>query len=175
MDSDGVRCHLRGVAARAEYRTPFRPARPPGAIARVARAFPYVLLVVTATAVAAMGGYEIGSRTRPSDTPSASAQHAAVQVAVRRAVAAQVAADRSKLRRIGTRAIAWQRGRDLALMERRISEQQIADGRLAARAYGRGQIAGRKDAVAKAAKAATTATPAAGGAAGAAATSVTNP
>ena len=119
----------------------------------VARAFAYVLLVVTCTVVAALGGYQIGVRSNPSEEVSASARTTAVHDAVARAVAKQKAADR-RLRRSALKQLAaFQRERFASEMAARVSEVRLAEAANAARAYRRGKVAGRVTAVGEAAKA----------------------
>jgi hypothetical protein len=107
--------------------------------------FSYVLLLVTATSVAALGGYQIGSRVGSTpDADIATDKQVAVQAALERGRKAQRKADRVKLEKMFARATAWQRERDDARFEKRLVEQHIADGRMAARAYARGQVSGKR-------------------------------
>lgn len=125
--------------------------------ARVARAFAYVLLVVTCTVIAALGGYQVGVRSNPSEERSAAERTAAVHQAVQRAVARQKAADR-KLRRSALKRFGeFQRERFAGEMAARVAEVRLAEAANAARAYRRGKAAGR-------ASAPKTATPTAGAA-----------
>ena len=119
-----------------------------GTLHRVARAFAYVLVVVTFTATAAYGGYVIGTRSRPSEADVASGRAAAIHVAVAKAVAARGKADRALRRDAIQAALRYQHTRDMELMQRRLSAQHIADGELAARAFARGRAAGRSRAAA---------------------------
>lgn len=120
--------------------------------ARVARAFAYVLLVVTCTVIAALGGYQVGTRSVPSEKTSAAERTTAVEQAVKHAVASQKAADRrlrvDALKRFGT----FQRSKFESEMAARISEVRIAEAANAARAYRRGKVAGRTSAPVDAAK-----------------------
>ena len=124
-------------------RTEFRPLPDVGGLHRVARAFAYVLVVVTFTATAAYGGYVIGTRSRPSEGDVVARSAASSHTAVARAVAARGHADRVLRREAITKSMAFQRQRDMELMQRRLSEQHIADGEEAARAFARGRAAGR--------------------------------
>lgn len=113
----------------------------------VARAFAYVLLVMTCTVVAALGGYQIGVRSNPSEEVSASERTTAVHDAVARAVAKQKAADR-RLRRDALRDLAaFQRERFAGELSDRVAEVRLAEAANAARAYKRGKVAGRVTAV----------------------------
>lgn len=137
--------------------------------ARVARAFAYVLLVVTCTVVAALGGYQVGVRSNPSEEVSAVERTTAVSGAVARAVARQKAADRV-LRRNALRDLAkFQRERFASEMASRVAEVRLAEAANAARAYRRGKAAGRVTEARAAAKEAAEATTAPAGAAAAAA------
>lgn len=137
--------------------------------ARVARAFAYVLLVVTCTVVAALGGYQVGVRSNPSEEVSAVERTTAVSGAVARAVARQKAADRV-LRRNALRDLAkFQRERFASEMAARVAEVRLAEAANAARAYRRGKAAGRVTEARAAAKEAAEATTAPAGAAAAAA------
>jgi hypothetical protein len=109
----------------------------------VARAFAFLLLVLTCTGVAALGGYTLGARSNPSEAAAATERVAAVRVAVDRAVAEQAARDRRLRRRALADAMAWQREKYLAMMRRRLDEQRLADAEQATRAYARGRAAGR--------------------------------
>jgi hypothetical protein len=135
------------VAVRAQY----RPLPEPGVIARVARGFVYVLVVVAFTATAAYGGYVIGSRHGPSEGAVAADQSAAVKVAVAKAVASQKHEDRARrrdaLRQFGD----FQRQRFAAELQRKLTEQHQIDAEAAARAYTRGKHAGAVVATQKAA------------------------
>jgi len=138
------------VAVRAQY----RPLPEPRAIARLARGFVYVLLVVAFTATAAYGGYVIGSRHGPSEGAVAADQSAAVKAAVTKAVATQKREDRAKrrdaLRQFGD----FQRERFAAELQQKLTEQHQVDAEAAARAYVRGKKAGAVVATQKAAQAA---------------------
>ena len=113
-----------------------------GFTARFARAFAYVLLVVTCTVIAALGGYQVGVRSNPSETTSAAERTQAVHGAVAKAVATQKAADRALRVDALQAAMAFQREKYLALMQRRLDAQHLEDAAEAARAYRRGKAAG---------------------------------
>lgn len=137
------------MAARSDY----RPLPTPGLGARAGRAgraFAYVLLVVTSTAVAALGGYQVGLRTQPAQPPAPAERQ--VDAAVAAAVKKQKAADRAKKRADMAKAMAWQRERFEVELARRISEVRLAEAQNAARAYRRGKAAGAATATAKAAE-----------------------
>lgn len=111
--------------------------------ARMARGFAYVLLVVTSTVIAALGGYTIGSRSTPSERATAAQQADAVREAVSRAVARQKAEDRSLRRDALKRLAAFQREKFDSELSGRVSEVRLAEAANAARAYRRGRTAGR--------------------------------
>lgn len=115
--------------------------------ARVARGFAYVLLVVTCTVVAALGGYTIGTRSSPSERVTAAQQAAEVRDAVARAVARQKAEDRVLRRDALQRLAAFQREKFDGELSRRVSEVRQAEAANAARAYRRGRTAGRATAI----------------------------
>jgi hypothetical protein len=115
--------------------------------ARVARAFAYVLLVVTCTVIAAIGGYQLGSRSGPTADQAAAERTTAVHGAVGRAVAAQKARDRALRRDALKRLAAFQRDRFESEMAARVAEVRLAEAANAARAYRRGKVAGRVAAV----------------------------
>jgi hypothetical protein len=139
LDSLPGRCHLRAVAVRSDY----RPVPEMGLPARIARAFAYVLLVVTCTVIAALGGYQVGVRSSPTEAVSAARREHAVRTAVTRAVAARAAHDRALRRTALARAMRWQRARLETEFARRLGEQHLADAAMAERAYRRGRAAGR--------------------------------
>jgi hypothetical protein len=133
-------------------RTSYEPVPDLGFTARVARAFAYVLLVVTCTVVAALGGYQVGIRSNPSESTSAAERAQAVDTAVAKAVAAQKATDR-RLRRDALKSFGvFQREKYMALMQRRLDAQHLEDAAEAARAYRRGKAAGAAVPAADAAK-----------------------
>jgi hypothetical protein len=132
-----------------------------GSVATGARATAYVLVLISFTAVAGMGGYELGARSRPTNSDIAAGRTGAVQQAVQRAVAARAAADRALRRRYFARAISFEHARDMATIERRLLAQQVADGREAALAYRRGRTAGAAQAKAHAERAGARSGPAA--------------
>ena len=109
----------------------------------VARAFAFLLLVLTCTGVAAFGGYTLGARSNPSEAAVSTQRTEAVRVAVARAVAEQAAEDRELRRRALREAMAWQRDKYLGVLRRRLDEQRLADAEQATRAYARGRAAGR--------------------------------
>jgi hypothetical protein len=111
--------------------------------ARAARAFAYVLLVVTCTVIAALGGYQVGVRSNPSEAATAAKRELAVSTAVRQAVSAQKARDRALRRSALARAMSWQRRRLDGEFARRLDELRLADAAAATRAYRRGRAAGR--------------------------------
>jgi hypothetical protein len=113
----------------------------PGFAARVGRALAYVLLVVTCTVIAAVGGYQVGARTGPSEATVAAEQDHS-RSAITKAVARQKAADRVRRREALAQAMAWQRERFEAEMSTRIAEVRVAEGKNAARAFRRGKAAG---------------------------------
>ncbi len=138
-------CHGRRVAVRNDIRL----APDMGLFARAARAFAYVLLVITCTVIAALGGYQIGLRSRPSEGQVSAERAHAVRAAVDRAVAARGSADRAAFDLIVARRLRARHDEDMALLQRRLDEQHIADGELAARAFVRGRAAGRTAAEAR--------------------------
>lgn len=119
---------------------------------RVARAFAYVLLVVTCTVIAALGGYQVGVRSNPSESTSATERTTAVHDAVTRAVKSQKARDRALRRDALQRMAAFMRDQSDAAIAARISEVRTADAADAARAYRRGKAAGRATVPAEGAK-----------------------
>ncbi|MFL5844416.1 MAG: hypothetical protein ACJ762_06955 [Solirubrobacteraceae bacterium] len=127
-------------------RTHSRPMPEPSFSGRVARAFAYVLLVVTCTVIAALGGYQVGVRSNPSESTSAAQRTTAVHDAVARAVSAQKAKDRAKRRSALRQLAAFQRDRFDSELSSKISEVRIAEAANAARAYRRGKVAGRASA-----------------------------
>jgi hypothetical protein len=114
--------------------------RPSARAGRAGRAFAYVLLVVTCTVIAALGGYQIGTRTQPETTAAPTERQ--LDAAVAAAVKKQKAADRAKKRADMASAMAWQREKFNAELSRRISEVRLAEAENAARAYRRGKAAG---------------------------------
>lgn len=130
-------------------RTAYRPVPEPRLRGALARASAYVLLVVTCTAVAALGGYQVGLRTDTTATTSAAQRAAAQRAAVRRAVATQVATDRRLRRRALAQAMSWQRAKFEEELSARISEVRTAEAANAARAYRRGRAAGRSALIAE--------------------------
>jgi hypothetical protein len=114
----------------------------PGFLGGVARAFAYVLLVVTCTVIAAAGGYEVGSRTGSSDA-AAPAKPDQTRLAVSRAVAAQAAKDRALRRSALAEAMRWQRSKFNQELSAKVSEVRLAEAANAERAYRRGRAAGR--------------------------------
>jgi hypothetical protein len=143
LDGPARRCHLRGVAVRSDYRPVTEMSLP----ARVARAFAYVLLVITCTVIAALGGYQVGARSSPSEQVSAAQREAAVQQAVSGAVAKQKAADRRARREALRNLAVFQRTKFATELAARVSEVRLAEAANAARAYRRGKAAGRITAV----------------------------
>lgn len=143
--------------------------------ARVARAFAYVLLVVTCTVIAALGGYQVGVRSNPSKETSAAERTTAVDQAVKRAVARQKAADRALRRDALKRFGAFQRERFASELAARVAEVRLAEAANAARAYRRGKAAGRVTEARAAAKEAAEATVAPASGAAAAAEADDNP
>ena len=130
------------VAARSEY--PTMADLPQLSFAgRVARAFAYVLLVVTCTVVAALGGYQVGVRSAPAQGVTATDGQASTQEAVRAAVAEQAAEDRQLRREALAKAMRWQRAKLEAEFATRLDAQRLADAENAARAYRRGKQAGK--------------------------------
>lgn len=111
--------------------------------ARAARALAYVLLVVTSTVVAALGGYTIGARADRGPGAQAAPRPEAVAAAVRRAVARQQAADRALRRRALAAAMRWQRAKFARELSAKVAAVRLADAANAARAYRRGRAAGR--------------------------------
>lgn len=111
--------------------------------ARVARALAYVLLVVTCTVIAGLGGYQIGLRSNPSEASVAAEREAAVKSAVAEAVAAQAAADRRRRVDALRDLAAFQREKFDSEMEARIARVRLDEAENAARAYRRGRAAGR--------------------------------
>ena len=102
--------------------------------------FAYLLLVVTCTVIAAMGGYEIGSRTQPKAAAPSTADQ--VEAAVAAAVREQKAADRAKKRADMAKAMAWQRRKFASELSAKVAEARLAEAENAARAYRRGKAAG---------------------------------
>ena len=130
------------VAARSDYRP--LPDLPQLSFAgRVARAFAYVLLVVTCTVVAALGGYQVGVRTVPSEGVTAGERDATTRQAVQAAVAKQAAEDRQLRRAALAKAMRWQRAKLEAEFAVRLDEQRLTDAQAAARAYRRGKREGK--------------------------------
>lgn len=123
--------------------TEYRPMPTVGPIERAFRALVLLAVCLAFTAAAALGGFEYGRRSRPTDGDIAARRDAAVHAAVVRAVAAKGSADHRKRLRIEARALARQRGRLMALMEQRLTEAHVADAQLAARAFSRGRRAGK--------------------------------
>lgn len=123
-------------------RTDYRPVPEIGPLARVGRAFAYVLLVLTCTVIAALGGYQVGIRQNPSEGTTAAQREQAVRSAVSSAVAEQAAKDRALRRSALAKAMRWQRAKLSTEFERRLGEQRLADAAMAARAYRRGKAAG---------------------------------
>lgn len=115
--------------------------------ARVARAFAYVLLVVTCTVIAGLGGYQVGLRSNPSEASVAAEREAAVKSAVAEAVAAQAAKDRRKRVDALRDLAAFQREKFDSELGARVSEVRVDEAANAARAYRRGRAAGRAAAV----------------------------
>ena len=107
---------------------------------RAGRAFAYVLLVVTCTLVAALGGYQIGTRTQPETTQAPTARQ--LDAAVAAAVKKQKAADRADKRADMAAAMAWQREKFDRELSQRVNEVRLAEAENAARAYRRGKAAG---------------------------------
>lgn len=140
MDSFPARRHPRPVAAGAHYRRPVPDVSVGG---RAARAFAYVLLVVTCTVVAALGGYQIGVRSHPSAAVTTTAREQSVHRAVSRAVAAQAARDRTLRRGALAKAMRWQRAKFDEELSAKVSEVRLAEAANAERAYRRGRTAGR--------------------------------
>ena len=136
------------MAARSDY----RPVPSVGLGFRAGRAFAYVLLVVTCTVIAALGGYQVGVRAQPEVAAPPTQQQ--IDTAVAAAVKKQKAADRAKKRADMAKAMAWQRERFDAEMSRRISEVRLAEAENAARAYRRGKAAGAATAAVEATEAA---------------------
>lgn len=128
------------MAVRASY----RPEPQLGFLGRAARAFAYVLLVVTCTVIAALGGYEVGVRSNPSQKAADARREQAVRTAVRDAVAAQRAKDRALRRSALAQAMQWQRDKFDEELSARISRVRLEDSANAARAYRRGQSAGKQ-------------------------------
>jgi hypothetical protein len=127
------------VAVRSDY----RPVPEMSFPARVARAFAYVLLVITCTVIAALGGYQVGARSSPSEQASVADREAAVRQAVSSAVAKQKAVDRRVRREALRNLAAFQRARFETQQAARIAEVRLAEAANAARAYRRGKAAGR--------------------------------
>lgn len=114
-----------------------------GPIERAFRALVVLIVILAFATAAAIGGFEYGRRSRPSDADITAQRGAAVHAAVTRAVAAKGAADHAKRLRIEARALRRQHARDVALMNRRILQTQMADAQDAARAFRRGRATGR--------------------------------
>ena len=102
--------------------------------------FAYLLLVAVCTVIAAMGGYEIGSRTQSKEAAPPTAQQ--VDAAVAAAVKKQKAADRAQKRADMAKAMAWQRRKFDSELSAKVSEVRLAEAENAARAYRRGKAAG---------------------------------
>ena len=115
--------------------------------ARFARAFAYVLLVVTCTVIAALGGYQVGQRSNPSEANVAVEREAAVESAVAKAVAAQAAKDRAARVAALRDLAAFQREKFDSELGGRLSQVRLAEAENAARAFRRGRTAGRLAAV----------------------------
>lgn len=129
------------MAARSDYRTvPDLPRMSFGG--RVARAFAYVLLVVTCTVIAALGGYQVGVRSQTAQVATAAGEPS-VREAVKAAVAEQAAEDRELRRAALAKAMRWQRAKLEAEFATRLDAQRLADAENAARAYRRGKQAGK--------------------------------
>lgn len=114
-----------------------------GPIERALRALIVIVVCIAFATAAAIGGFEYGRRSRPSDADIAAQRSTAIRGAVQRAVAAKGAADHAKRLRIERRALAAQRGRLTALMEQRVTAAHVADAQQAARAFRRGRAAAR--------------------------------
>jgi hypothetical protein len=127
------------MAARADYRA----VPEMGLLARAGRAFAYVLVVVTFTVVAGLGGYQVGVRSRPSDALTGSQREQAQRAAIREAVVAQTATDRRLRRSALASAMSWQRARFEEELSAKVSEVRLSEAANAARAYRRGREAGR--------------------------------
>lgn len=136
------------MAVRSDY----RPVPELGLFARAGRAFAYVLLVITCTVIAALGGYQVGVRSAPSTGAVAAERDNAVRTAVDKAVAAQAAEDRRLRRTALARAMRWQRSKLGLEFQRRLDAQRLTDAEQAARAFRRGRAAGRATAVQTAAE-----------------------
>jgi hypothetical protein len=134
------------VAVRSDY----RPVPEMSFPARVARAFAYVLLVITCTVIAALGGYQVGARSSPSEQASAAQREAAVRQAVSSAVAKQQAADRRLRRRALQNLAAFQRAKFDTELSARVAEVRLAEAANAARAFRRGKAVGKATVVAAA-------------------------
>lgn len=119
--------------------------------ARAARAFAYVLLVVTCTVIAGLGGYQVGLRSNPSEANVAAGREAAVKSAVAEAVAAQAAEDRRKRVKALRDLAAFQREKFDSELSSRLAQVRLDEAENAARAYRRGRTAGRAVAVKEAA------------------------
>lgn len=111
--------------------------------ARVARAFAYVLLVVTCTVIAGLGGYQVGLRSNPSEASFAAEREAAVKSAVAEAVAVQAAEDRRKRVKALRDLAAFQREKFDSELGARLARVRLDEAENAARAYRRGRTAGR--------------------------------
>ncbi|MEO6496963.1 MAG: hypothetical protein ABIO51_05720 [Solirubrobacteraceae bacterium] len=131
------------MAARSDY----RPVPEMSVPARLARAFAYVLLVVTCTVIAALGGYQVGQRSSPSEANVAGERQAAVKSAVSKAVAAQAAKDRAARVAALRDLAAFQREKFGSELGSKVSQVRIAEAENAARAFRRGRAAGRAAAV----------------------------
>lgn len=130
------------MAARSDYRTvPDLPDM--GTAGRFARAFAYVLLVLTCTVVAALGGYQIGVRSMPAAEISAADRDSSVREAVSAAVAEQAARDRALRRAALAKAMRWQRAKLEAEFTTRLDAERLSNAEQAARAYRRGKQAGK--------------------------------
>jgi len=123
--------------------TEHRPLPAMGPIERAFRALVAIVVVLAFATAAAIGGFEYGRRSRPSDADIATQRSAAIHAAVVRAVAAKGKADHVARRRIEARALRRQRTRLLRQMEQRVLQTQIADAQQAALAFRRGRAAGR--------------------------------
>jgi uncharacterized membrane protein len=119
--------------------TEYRPMPAIGPIERALRALIVIVVCVAFATAAAIGGFEYGRRSRPSDADIAAQRSTAIHAAVQRAVAAKGSADHRKRLRIERRALAAQRSRLLALTEQRVNAAHIADAQQTARAFRRGR------------------------------------
>ena len=102
--------------------------------------FAYLLLVVTCTLIAALGGYEIGNRTQSEAAAPPTAEQ--VDAAVAAAIEKQKAADRAQKRADMAKAMAWQRRKFDSELSAKVAEARLAEAENAARAYRRGKAAG---------------------------------